>query len=69
LKNCNDYHDSWLLNENNLPVVILDANIDIVDNPEIIHDWIKSVDNIISRNNRNTLRYSWMDVFNIASYI
>jgi deoxyadenosine/deoxycytidine kinase len=70
LKNCNDYHDSWLLNENKLPVVILDANIDIVDNPEIIHDWVKSVDNIISRNNRNNIvRYNWMDVFNISYYL
>jgi len=44
LKKCNDYHDNWLENENN--VLIIDGNKDL--NDDIIPDeWIQSIDTFI----------------------
>jgi deoxyadenosine/deoxycytidine kinase len=67
LENCHKYHDNWLLKENNFryPVIILDANCDINDNPEIIENWINQIETLINKRNkllswRNIIDYAYM---------
>ena len=44
LKECNDYHDNWLMNEKNIK--ILDGNIDMKDD-ELSNKWLNSIKTFI----------------------
>ena len=67
LENCHLYHNNWLLNEKNYryPVIILDANKDINDNPEMITLWIENIEKAINKYNkslrwRNIIDYAYL---------
>ena len=48
LENCHKYHDNWLLGNNAAPLLKIDANVDMYNNPETILNWIKSTDLFIN---------------------
>ena len=46
LYRCHEYHENWLENITNKCVI--DCNTDIIENPKIISEWIKSVETFIT---------------------
>ena len=52
LKSCSDYHDNWLntieTTETKNPILILNANHDIVKNEYILFEWIEDIDKFIN---------------------
>ena len=46
LKECDKYHDEWISNEN-IPKLVIDANIDLNKNPEANLEILKQIDTFI----------------------
>jgi deoxyadenosine/deoxycytidine kinase len=66
LENCNKYHDEWLMNNNTLPLLVLDANIDINQEPEIINTWINKIEHFIWKHKPAN---KWMSIIDWTYYI
>lgn len=62
LENCHKYHDNWLLCHNAAPLLKIDANVDMHNNPEIILNWIKSTERFINHKKRVEGGYSIIDL-------
>jgi deoxyguanosine kinase len=46
LTRCHEYHENWLVNKQKC---ILDCNIDIEENPEIVSEWIETINKYIKQ--------------------
>jgi len=46
LTRCHEYHENWLVNKQKC---IIDCNVDIEDNPEIVSEWIKTINEYIKQ--------------------
>jgi deoxyadenosine/deoxycytidine kinase len=66
LENCHKYHDNWLLEHNTSPLLKIDANVDMRNNPEIILNWIKSTDLFINHKKKGT---GWPSIMDLAYYV
>jgi len=66
LENCNKYHNEWLLGENKIDLLVLDANVDINDNPEIVDEWIYKIECFIRKNKKMN---EWMGLIDYAYLI
>ena len=66
LENCHKYHDNWLLNDNTAPLLKIDANVDIHNNPEIILSWINSTELFINHKKKVE---GWPSIMDVAHYI
>jgi len=66
LENCNKYHNEWLLGENKIDLLVLDANVDIIDNPQIIDEWIYNIECFIRKNKKMN---EWMGLIDYAFVI
>ena len=66
LKNCDKYHNEWLLEENKIDLLVIDANIDINDNPEIVDEWISKIEWFIRKNKKMN---EWMGLIDYAYLI
>lgn len=62
LENCHKYHDNWLLGHNAAPLLKIDANVDMHNNPEIILNWIKSTERFINHKKKVEGGYSIIDL-------
>jgi|688.fasta_scaffold469753_2 deoxyadenosine/deoxycytidine kinase len=48
LQNCHKYHENWLLDKNiKSPLLTLDANTDITNNPDVFDSWLKQINRFI----------------------
>ena len=47
LQNCHKYHEEWLLVENKQPLLLLNANVDVKNEPGTLDDWLSSIDQFI----------------------
>ena len=48
LQNCHKYHEEWLLNKTmKSPLLTLDANVDITNNPDVFDSWLKQINRFI----------------------
>jgi deoxynucleoside kinase len=43
LENCHKYHDEWLLNKNTIPLLVLNANMDINKDSQSLALWIHDI--------------------------
>lgn len=43
LENCHKYHDEWLLNKNTIPLLVLNANMDINKDNQSLALWIHDI--------------------------
>jgi deoxyadenosine/deoxycytidine kinase len=66
LENCHKYHDTWLLGHNAAPLLKIDANVDMQNNPEIILNWIKLTDRFINHKKKEP---SWFSIADVTYYI
>jgi deoxyadenosine/deoxycytidine kinase len=66
LENCHKYHDNWLLGHNAAPLLKIDANVDMHNNPEIILDWVKATDRFINHKKKVV---GWPGIMDVAYYI
>lgn len=66
LENCHKYHDNWLLGDNSAPLLKIDANVDMHNNPEIILNWIKSTERFINHKKKEV---GWPRIIDVAYYI
>ena len=66
MKNCDKYHNEWLLGENKIDLLVLDANVDINDNPEIVDEWIYKIECFIRKNKKMN---EWMGLIDYAYLI
>lgn len=66
LENCHKYHDNWLLGYNAAPLLKIDANIDMHNNPEIIINWINLTERFINYKKKAS---EWPSIIDIAYYI
>ena len=46
LKKCHDYHDNWILN-NEENIQIIDGNVDTEESPDIIQKWMEDIVNFM----------------------
>lgn len=44
LENCHKYHENWLNNIEDTPILVLNANNDIRENPYILLEWITDIE-------------------------
>ena len=49
LTKCHLYHESWFNKYNQPNKCIIDCNVDIEENPEIVSEWLKNVDEYIKQ--------------------
>jgi deoxyadenosine/deoxycytidine kinase len=47
LQNCHNYHEEWLLKENQNPLLILDANVDTKNDANALTSWMHSIEAFI----------------------
>ena len=47
LQNCHHYHEEWLLKENQQPLLVLDANVDVTKDRAIVADWLNQIEQFI----------------------
>ena len=66
LENCHKYHDHWLLGDNAAPLLKIDANVDMKNNPEIIINWINSTERFINHKKKVE---GWYTIMDLAYYI
>lgn len=66
LENCHKYHDNWLLVHNASPLLKIDANVDMHNNPEIILNWINSTERFINHKKKVE---GWYTIMDLAYYI
>jgi deoxyadenosine/deoxycytidine kinase len=52
LENCHKYHEEWLMNndknKNKNDILVIDANDDIIENPELLQTWIKKIEDFVN---------------------
>ena len=46
LKKCHDYHDNWILNDEE-NIQIIDGNVDTEESPDIIQKWMEDIVNFM----------------------
>ena len=46
MKKCHDYHDNWILN-NEENIQIIDGNVDTEESPDIIQKWMEDIVNFM----------------------
>jgi len=51
LENYNKYHNDWLFGKNKIDLLVLDASVDINDNPLISDEWIYRIEYFIDHRN------------------
>ena len=49
LKSCHDYHEDWLMCQNNISVLTLDGNTDTDENPAIVVEWLNEINRFIAK--------------------
>ena len=55
LATCHQYHEDWLLGQDNISVLTLDGNTDTDESPAIIMDWLNEINRFIAKSiNTNT---------------
>lgn len=48
LENCHHYHENWLMtNKNKNELLVIDANEDINENPDLLATWIKKIEDFV----------------------
>ena len=47
LQNCHKYHEEWLLVENTQPLLLLNANVDVKNEPGTLDEWLANIDQFI----------------------
>ena len=47
LRNCHKYHEEWLLIENTQPLLLLNANVDVKNDPQALMEWLENIDQFI----------------------
>lgn len=48
LENCHKYHEAWMNKKQEVPTLVLDANIDICKQPNELKKWIGKIDTFIN---------------------
>ena len=43
LQNCHKYHEEWLLVENTQPLLLLNANVDVKNEPGTLDEWLANI--------------------------
>lgn len=69
LENCHKYHEEWLFKNNTRPLLVLDANVDIMDNPEILQKWFAQIKSFINEPTGIFEQKSLYSLNDIAYYI
>jgi deoxyadenosine/deoxycytidine kinase len=47
LKNCHKYHEDWLLIQNQSPLLMLDANMNVKNDAALLTYWLRAIDRFI----------------------
>ncbi len=47
LQNCHKYHEDWLLNDNQNPLLMLDANMNVKNDTAVLAYWLRAIDRFI----------------------
>lgn len=53
IENCHRYHENWLMaNEKKHDLLVIDANEDINENPELLASWIRKIEDFVESTHR-----------------
>jgi len=69
IENCHRYHENWLMadreNKKKHDLLVIDANEDINENPELLASWIKQIEDFVEsiHHRRNEAKIEDLDLF------